>query len=274
MLQNSLENWNLYANQMSNLFRSFRHSLIQKYLMGKYIKYALGEIILVVIGILIALQINNWNQSMKDQKLEQQYYCRLLEDVKQDYSNYNTSVDLLNEKLEANNTLLQKLLDDTMPLDSISPYILASVKLSNMDAIATTNAFDDIKSSGNLNIIKDFSLKEKLTSYYESLESTSSVIESNGKSVTDKRFFMSEELISSGWIQMLEGFGEIDTSKVSLKKLQSKVNFTEEVRSNMTNDAIFYLGINSRNKQLMQSLEMEILSMISLLEGKCKNEDE
>jgi sensor domain CHASE-containing protein len=38
---------------------------------GKYLKYAIGEIILVVIGILIALQINNWNEQRKQKNLEQ-----------------------------------------------------------------------------------------------------------------------------------------------------------------------------------------------------------
>ena len=48
---------------MIKLFRHIRRSLIQKNQMGKYFKYAIGEIMLVVIGILIALQVNNWNQS-------------------------------------------------------------------------------------------------------------------------------------------------------------------------------------------------------------------
>lgn len=49
-----------------------------------YLLYAIGEIVLVVIGILIALQINTWNEENKDSKLEQLYYCKFLEDVEQD----------------------------------------------------------------------------------------------------------------------------------------------------------------------------------------------
>ena len=115
---------------MIKFFRKIRQNLLSEGKTGKYVKYAIGEIILVVIGILIALQINTWNQNKKDQKLEQQYYCRLLEDVEQDYLNYNNSIDLLNEKINTNNTLIQKLLDDKMPLDRISPYILKSIKYS------------------------------------------------------------------------------------------------------------------------------------------------
>ena len=50
------------------IFRKIRSELLEKNQTGKYLKYAVGEIILVVLGILIALQINNWNQAKKDNK--------------------------------------------------------------------------------------------------------------------------------------------------------------------------------------------------------------
>ncbi|RNC88509.1 MAG: hypothetical protein ED555_12785 [Allomuricauda sp.] len=46
---------------MIKFFRHIRHTLINQNQMGKYMKYAIGEIILVMIGILLALQVNNWN---------------------------------------------------------------------------------------------------------------------------------------------------------------------------------------------------------------------
>ena len=50
---------------MIKFFRKIRQDLLSKGKTGKYLKYAIGEIILVVIGILIALQINNWNEDRK-----------------------------------------------------------------------------------------------------------------------------------------------------------------------------------------------------------------
>jgi hypothetical protein len=50
---------------MIKFFRKIRQNLIMKNNTVKYFKYAIGEIILVVLGILIALQINNWNESKK-----------------------------------------------------------------------------------------------------------------------------------------------------------------------------------------------------------------
>ena len=53
----------------------------------KYLKYAIGEILLVVIGILIALQINNWNDQRKLKQQEQTYYCKISEDLITDLEN-------------------------------------------------------------------------------------------------------------------------------------------------------------------------------------------
>ncbi len=259
---------------MIKFFRNIRRKLLAENRFNKYLLYAVGEIILVVIGILIALQINDWNQNKKDQKLEQQYYCRLLEDVNQDFTNYKNYFALLNEKIDANNTLIQRLLDDSMPLDSIAPLVLKSIKYSIRSTSATTDAFDDIKSSGNLNIIKDLSIKNKLASYYKTLANTSTVIESSGKATTDKRFFESKDLISSGWIKLIEDFNTIDTTKVKYESLKSKINFNNEIRKNMLNDALFYLAITSRHRQLLTRLEKEIVAMIKVLNSKCKNSND
>ena len=65
---------------------------------GKYLKCAIGEIILVVVGILIALQINNWNEKQKLDAKAQDYYAQLLDDLKSDmiFSKHNieTVLDL------------------------------------------------------------------------------------------------------------------------------------------------------------------------------------
>lgn len=55
---------------MIKFFRNIRRTLINEGNTGKYLKYAIGEIILVVIGILIALQVNNWNEDRKEKELE------------------------------------------------------------------------------------------------------------------------------------------------------------------------------------------------------------
>lgn len=70
---------------MIKFFQKFRQKLVETGKVRNYLLYAVGEIVLVVIGILLALQINNWNEGYKDRQLEQVYYCKLLEDVTQDH---------------------------------------------------------------------------------------------------------------------------------------------------------------------------------------------
>lgn len=63
---------------MIKFFRTIRQNLLSEGKTGKYLKYAIGEIILVVIGILIALQINNWNEERKQLEIRDSYYLSMI----------------------------------------------------------------------------------------------------------------------------------------------------------------------------------------------------
>jgi len=67
-----------------NFFRKIRQNLLSEGKTAKYLKYAAGEIILVVIGILIALSINNWNTDRKNAALTRSYYVQILQDLEKE----------------------------------------------------------------------------------------------------------------------------------------------------------------------------------------------
>jgi len=67
---------------MLKVFRNIRRALLNQGQTGRYLKYALGEIILVVIGILIALQINKWNENSKSQKRIYNYFDKMLVEMR------------------------------------------------------------------------------------------------------------------------------------------------------------------------------------------------
>ncbi len=104
-------------------FRKIRYDLIRKSNTGKYFKYAIGEILLVVVGILIALQINNWNQARKDDKVLKEYLVKIknhtLEDLRilDTLSKYRTQ--LANQCKKARTRILDK--TETRPF---SVYVL------------------------------------------------------------------------------------------------------------------------------------------------------
>src|SRR5210317_532577 len=68
---------------MIKFFRNIRQNLLNEGKTTNYLKYAIGEIVLVVIGILIALQINNWNETRKDRLKEKELKIALLSDFEE-----------------------------------------------------------------------------------------------------------------------------------------------------------------------------------------------
>jgi hypothetical protein len=104
---------------------------------GKYLKYAIGEIILVVIGILIALQINNWNEKRKAKVNESALYSRMIMDLKIDENRITTHIDYYNRDLEILNTIYQES-QGLSKKDSIIDY--SSIRAGRIfDLIITAN---------------------------------------------------------------------------------------------------------------------------------------
>ena len=83
---------------MIRFFRSIRKKLMDENKIGKYLKYAIGEIILVVLGILIALAINTWNENRKQVNVEQEFIEGIKSDLEQDKSYILTIIALAEEK--------------------------------------------------------------------------------------------------------------------------------------------------------------------------------
>ncbi len=122
---------------MIKFFRHIRKSLLMENLTagqagktGRYFKYAIGEIVLVVIGILIALSINNWNQSRKQDIAEKEFIEGVKNDLKQDKEYIKLVVEMIEPKVEAYqriNKELPKLYDeDKKTLDSLFQVYFSS----------------------------------------------------------------------------------------------------------------------------------------------------
>ena len=145
---------------MIKLFKNIRQRLLTEGKTGKYFKYAIGEIVLVVIGILIALQINNWNEQRKENSNEQAILKRL---EKEFISNKAQLLD----KIEFRNTLIEsckQLLDyfdkpENATRDSILVY-LSTIQPPTFDPIQ-----NDLVSSGTIEILKDEELKQLLVNW-------------------------------------------------------------------------------------------------------------
>ncbi len=86
---------------------------------GRYMRYAIGEIVLVVIGILIALQINTWNQSRMKQKLMASYETSLMNDLSLDTLMLGRFIDENYKALKSLDMQRQRILGPETPIDTL-----------------------------------------------------------------------------------------------------------------------------------------------------------
>ena len=131
---------------------------------GKYFKYAIGEIFLVVIGILIALSINNWNQS----RLNANTQTKILEEIKNDLietlKDANNDLEDHNEILSSTIKSMQYLQQNEVHIDTLTKTLIRS--FSDTRTYAKSGGMDYLKSKG-LAIIKSDSLRKAITDLYE-----------------------------------------------------------------------------------------------------------
>ena len=149
---------------MIKFFRHIRQQLISENKSGKYLKYAIGEIVLVVIGILIALQINNWNENRKIQKLEAQIYTELKSDLLQTRNDIKNTISKHKEIFKSS----QQLVTDIYDKKSNSQKIYESLTSSSAEfqIIPKTSAFENLKNIG-LNTLSNDSLRIAITNLYQ-----------------------------------------------------------------------------------------------------------
>ena len=128
---------------------------------SKYIKYAIGEIVLVVVGILIALSINNWNEDGKSRKQEIKYLKNLQTDIVLELHNNDSLINYRKVTARAAAHLLDfKTLETASDLLTLENTIQQVFERKTF--IPTNNTYKELLSSGNLNYITNDSIKEYL----------------------------------------------------------------------------------------------------------------
>ena len=148
---------------MIKFFRKIRQNLLMENKTGKYLKYAIGEIVLVVIGILIALQINNWNEEKKISNTELEILKLMRKNLNSDLSDMNGNIAFYKVRQKAAQVVL-KSLDDSLYRNDSLRFSYANLGLSPFFT-ETTSAYENLKSIG-FEIIKNDSLKEYIMSIY------------------------------------------------------------------------------------------------------------
>ncbi|WP_375324001.1 DUF6090 family protein [Flagellimonas sp. GZD32] len=151
---------------MIKFFRKIRLRLLSENKFSKYLVYAVGEIILVVIGILIALQINNWNEKRKARIVEANFFEDVLQDLKKDQDRLEYYELFHTKRAEYLDTLLTYVRNPqkSMGIDKFQQYVEPLYYSATPTSYSTS--FESAKASGIFNDFEAKYLIKELSQYY------------------------------------------------------------------------------------------------------------
>ena len=151
---------------MFRFFRKIRFKLLDEGYLSKYSYYAIGEILLVVIGILIALQINNWNELRKEHRLEIEYISRIIADLDESIEDNGTRLTNIAERNEALELVVSTLYDKKLDDDNRAEFIRKALYVTGWtQLVVIDDTFEELKSTGNMAIIRSSDVRGDINKY-------------------------------------------------------------------------------------------------------------
>ncbi len=234
---------------MIKFFRKIRYNLMSENKMSKYFKYAIGEIILVVIGILIALQINNWNQKRINNDKARYYLLGLESDLTRQIAN----LDNINKSYVSIIKVAENLLVDYQKFESIEAIPNINKRISNLmweNTFSVINtSFSELVSTGNISLIQNKELRNQIIEYYQYLEVSYQTTNQNSKDVF---YSLAFPLFSEVLIINPSDFG------MSLDK-KLIYNFSEKLTKEQKNQ---FKNIETQ-KKIINAINLKILATTS-----------
>jgi hypothetical protein len=205
----------------------------------RYLKYAIGEIILVVIGILIALQINNWNETNKQIKIEKTFLKRLKIDLKQNLVTLDGVIKKQDERYKGVKVFIKYSLEQN--IDSfrvVFPYFNSVLGWNDITIGQVT--FEEMQNSGKLDIIRNDSIKIKLLQldqqYQKILKRNANMKIVHEKFVSDKAF---EILNYLDYIVLDRSKSELHPRPYQPEELRSYYTKMQDNILKLINDKVF-----------------------------------
>lgn len=245
---------------MIKFYRKIRYNLMSENKTGRYLKYAIGEIILVVIGILIALQVNNWNQKLMEKKEAQILLKNLRNDFQNDTIQLKKHIDFT-QLQEQNIDSIAILLKNAEQRD-LNRFIKLQSSIYNFRIFQSNQStYDEAISSGKLMLLDNINLKNNILSYYREINR-----DNNDKVMTklrDERIlpYLNDNIFNTKEISY-ELFGtENNLPSLNLKMLSSNQDYfgilvTSKGKSFQVNSWKRYLNMAN---EILEELNNEII---------------
>ncbi len=155
---------------------------------SRYFLYAMGEILLVVVGILMALQINNWAQSKSNSTKERFYINNLKTDLKSQINEFNIRIGFYDEVIRIGETVLAEYSEKQglVRVDSLNFKLHYLMYVLRFPEYNTT--FNELNTTGQINLIKNDSLRSQIIEYYQFSTSQHQSVDNNIQVFYDRAF--------------------------------------------------------------------------------------
>ena len=150
---------------MINFLRKIRRNLLSEGKTGKYLKYAIGEILLVVIGILIALQLNNWNEARKNRVKEKDILLEIAETLEVNAVTLDSSILWGNRFIEMRQNYLTAV-REKKPYNDTMQRVFQRMNLGFSRTALSKSGYEMLKNSG-FDLLKSKSLKKQILRLFE-----------------------------------------------------------------------------------------------------------
>ncbi|MFH4969391.1 DUF6090 family protein [Gaetbulibacter sp. M240] len=190
---------------MIKFFRHFRQNLLSEGNTVKYLKYAIGEIILVVIGILIALQINNWNEDRKIEDIKQNYYQQLIADMEADKEYAENIIIVLDSSIKKYNDYRETFKRPFVNFETT--YKTVGINSFNTKSLEfKTNSIQSLINTGDIKLLAP-NLRERLTQFNASKMQALNISKNNND---DANSILQSAMMSGGSVESnLQGQPEL-----------------------------------------------------------------
>tara|TARA_R110001592_G_scaffold107811_2_gene301605 strand:+ start:328 stop:1080 length:753 start_codon:yes stop_codon:yes gene_type:complete len=169
---------------MIKFFRKIRQKMLTENKFSKYLIYAIGEIILVVIGIMIALSINNWNESKKEQNILNASLNSVKLNLQEDIENLNSQINYNKSVLEAVDfsfRIISLPEYDDLPLSRFADSVFDVA--TERTFFPTTTAFNSMESGSHFQWINNQEIIQAIYNYYALVDKISSLTNQNNQFV-------------------------------------------------------------------------------------------
>jgi len=267
---------------MIKFFRKIRYDLMEQNKTGKYLKYAIGEIILVVIGILIAITINNWNENRKLHNQEIIYLNNLKNDINVQIQMLDVYIDFEDIIIDQTKDIIKhyELNDGFYNMDSIFPKLHdLTIRWTFYNANTTLM---QMLNSDQINIIQNRQLKEELIAYNQQIDFFAKNTNINNTNLIDN--FTTRTFIEIGsyalyalsdrMVKKSNDFYPFITNKVTDKELENTSTILINEPKNkleLINKVVYRNTLSNMQKSGNQAIKVKSEQILDMIENEIES---